>query len=318
MDLLLPAVAKLAEVAFLVALAPLVTAVIKRVKARMQCRRGPGLLQGYHDLIKLFRKGRVISHDASWLFRAVPPVVLAATVTAATLVPVLFARTSAGTTALILGDAFMLAGLLALARFVTALGALDTHGAFGGMGAAREITVSALAEPALALVIFGVAVDYPSTDLATLSAERATHGMSLLTAGNAIGALAALVILVAESGRLPVDNPDTHLELTMLHEGMILEHSGPGLGCLVMAGHLKQGMVMALLMDLFFPFGIAVEMGAAAVAVAILSFAAKAAGMAAVLGLVESSVAKLRFFQVPNLMVGAMALAFVALIVRSQ
>lgn len=318
MELAFSALLKAAEVALLVAISPLITSVIKKLKARLQCRQGPGLLQTYRDLWKLFRKGRVLSHDASFVFRMGPAVILGATLGASLVVPVLFARADRPEGALMLGDAIMLVGLLSLARFFTALGALDTGGAFGGMGAAREMTVAALTEPVLALVIVGVAVGHGTTDLSTLAAVRSAHWSVTASAGTFIGLAAALIILLTESGRLPVDNPDTHLELTMLHEGMILEHSGPGLGCIVLATHLKQALVMALIVDLFFPLGISTILGSVSILVALFAFLAKALLLAVVMAVIESSVAKLRFFMVPDLMVAGLALAFVALIVRSM
>jgi formate hydrogenlyase subunit 4 len=308
---------KLAEIAFLVVLSPLVTGLIKKLKARLQCRRGPGLLQPYRDLSKLFRKGRVLSRDATFVFRAVPPLVLGATAAAATLVPVLAARPRSGDAGSILGDAILLLGLLALARFALALGALDAGGAFGGMGAAREMTVGALTEPVMGLMLFGVAIGHGTTDLAGLTAERASLGTGIATAGTLLGLLAALVVLVAETGRIPFDNPDTHLELTMMNEGMILEHSGPGLGCIVLATHLKQALLMALIADLFFPFGIAREPGGAVLLLGAGVFVAKAVALAAVLALVESTAAKVRFFHLPSLLFASAALGFLALIVRA-
>ncbi len=313
----LPLLDKLGEIAFLVAVSPLVAGLIKRLKARLQCRRGPGLLQPYRDLAKLFRKGRVLSRDATFLFRAVPPLVLGATAAATALVPVVAARSGSGLAGSVLGDAILLLGLLALARFVMALGALDAGGAFGGMGAAREMTVGALAEPAMGLVIFGVALGHGTTDLVSLTAERAALGAGIATAGTLLGFLAALVVLVAETGRIPFDNPDTHLELTMMNEGMILEHSGPGLGCIVLATHLKQALLMALIADLFFPYGIAREPGSAALILGAGAFIAKASGLAAVLALIESTAAKVRFFHIPGLLFASAALGFLALIVRA-
>lgn len=321
MESALAMLVKAAEVLFLVAIAPLVTGVIKKTKARLQCRRGPGLFQSYRDLAKLFRKGRVVSHDASFVFSVVPSVVLGSTIAAGFLVPVLFAGSGSGADGAagpgVLGDAILLVGLLSLARFMSAIGALDTGGAFGGMGAAREMTVAAVAEPAIALVIFAVAMGHATTDLGALTAARLGLGAGIATAGTLLGLLAATILLVAETGRIPIDNPDTHLELTMLHEGMLLEHSGPGLGSMVLATSVKQALFMALVADLYFPFGIALEPTAGAILLAALAFAAKAVALGLVLAVIESSTAKLRFFHVPTLMLASLALAFLAVIVRS-
>jgi formate hydrogenlyase subunit 4 len=313
----LPLLDKLAEIAFLIALSPLLTGLIKKLKARLQCRRGPGLLQPYRDLSKLFRKGQVRSRDTTFVFRVVPPLALGATAAASALVPVVAAWPGSAGSGATLGDAILLLGLLALARFAMALGALDAGGAFGGMGAAREMTVGALAEPAMGLVIFGVALGHGTTDLASLTAERAALGMGLATAGTLLGFLAALIVLIAETGRIPFDNPDTHLELTMMHEGMILEHSGPGLGCIVLATHLRQALLMALVADLFFPLGIASRPDGAAFLLGAAAFLAKAIALAALLAVVESATAKVRFFHIPDLFVASAALGFLALIVRA-
>ncbi|MBF0494357.1 MAG: NADH-quinone oxidoreductase subunit H, partial [Candidatus Omnitrophica bacterium] len=206
----------LVQTAFLIAFGPMVTGVIQKIKARLQCRRGAGIIQPYRDLIKLFAKGTVQADTSSHFFRVVPALVLGATCAAATLVPVIFAPITAGAaSSLPLGDAILLLGWLALARFLTATAALDAGGAFGGMGASREMTIATLVEPALILVIFSVAVVARTTDLGGIAghpvALRASFGASDLLAF-----FAMLILLIAETGRIPVDNPDTHLELTML------------------------------------------------------------------------------------------------------
>ena len=193
--------------------------------------------QPYRDLSKLLRKGTVQSDTASPFFRAIPVLVLAATATATAMLPVLWMPDGPGTVPL--GDAILLVGLLALARFLLAVGALDAGGAFGGMGASREMTVGLLVEPALMLTVFSVAVSAGTTDVTLLAARRAPLLLSW-TAPDLLALFAMLILALAETGRIPVDNPDTHLELTMLHEGMLLEHSGPGLACIVLATHVKQ------------------------------------------------------------------------------
>ena len=217
----------LAEMVLLVLLGPLVTGAIQKMKARLQCRQGAAVLQPYRDLVKLFRKGTVQADTASGFFWLVPVLVLAATVAAGALVPVV----RMGPPAFPLGDALMLLGLLSLARFLTAVGALDAGGAFGGMGASREMTVAPLVEPVLMMVVFSTAVVAGTTELGTLAGRRGTSWLLMWNAADFLGFAAMLVLLPAETGRIPVDNPDTHLELTMLHEGMLLEHSGPGLAC---------------------------------------------------------------------------------------
>src|SRR5512140_1644451 len=280
----------IAQVGVIVLVAPLVTGFIQKLKARLQCRSGASAWQPYRDLAKLLRKGTVQADTATPFFRAIPVLVLAATVTAAALVPVLW--TEAAAPRLPLGDAILLVGLLALARFLLAVGALDAGGAFGGMGASREMTVGLLVEPALMLAVFSVAVAGGTTDLGLLAGRRESLAVAW-QAPDLLALFAMLILALAETGRIPVDNPDTHLELTMLHEGMLLEHSGPGLACLALATHTKQLVTLSLVAALFLPLGLAHGWGPAELALALGAFALKALALAGFLILVESSYAKL-------------------------
>ncbi len=302
----------LLEMGLLVLLGPVVTGTIQKVKARLQCRQGAHLLQPYRDLAKLARKGSVQADTASGLFHSIPVLVLAATVAAGALVPVL----RVGSPVVPLGDALLLLGLLALARFLTAVGALDAGGAFGGMGASREMTVAPLVEPVLMMVVFSTAVAAGTTELGALAAHRGTSWLLAWRAADFLGFAAMLVLLPAETGRIPVDNPDTHLELTMLHEGMLLEHSGPGLGCMLLASHTRQIVTLGLVAALFFP---AAPAGAGSVAGFLFglgAFAAKILVLAVYLALVESSYAKLRFFRVPQYLGIGFVCALTALALR--
>src|SRR5512133_3397741 len=296
-----------AQAALILAVAPLVTGYVQKLKARLQCRRGASVWQPYRDLSKLLRKGTVQSDTASPFFRAIPVLVLAATLT------VLWAPAGAATVPL--GDAILLVGLLALARFLLAVGALDAGGAFGGMGASREMTVGLLVEPALMLAVFSVAVSGGTTDVGLLAARREALALSW-TAPDLLALFAMLILALAETGRIPVDNPDTHLELTMLHEGMLLEHSGPGLACIVLATHVKQLVTLLLVAALFFPYGLARGAAPAELALALAAFAVKVLLLAAFLALVESSYAKLRLFRVPQFLGVGLVCAFLALALR--
>jgi formate hydrogenlyase subunit 4 len=281
------------------------------MKARLQCRQGAGVLQPYRDLAKLLRKGTVQADTTSGFFRSIPVLVLASTVAASALVPVV----RLGPPAFPLGDAVMLLGLLALARFLTAVGALDAGGAFGGMGASREMTVAPLVEPVLMMVVFSTAVAAGTTELGTLAAHRGTSWFLAWRAADFLGFAAMLVLLPAETGRIPVDNPDTHLELTMLHEGMLLEHSGPGLACMMLASHTRQVVTLGLVAALFFPVTSMGE-GAPGVMVGGGAFAVKIGALAIFLALVESSYAKLRLFRVPQYLGVGFVCALVALALR--
>jgi formate hydrogenlyase subunit 4 len=302
----------LLEMLLLVLLGPLVTGVIQKMKARLQCRQGAGVLQPYRDLIKLYRKGTVQADTVSGFFRSVPVLVLAATVTAGALVPVV----RAGPPAFPLGDALMLLGLLALARFLTAFGALDAGGAFGGMGASREMTIAPLVEPVLMMVVLSTALTAGTTELGGLAAHRGTSWILAWRAADFLGFAAMLVLLPAETGRIPVDNPDTHLELTMLHEGMLLEHSGPGLGCMLLASHTRQIVTLGLAAALFFPAVPGNSAGAASLLLGAGAFAVKTLVLATYLALVESSYAKLRLFQVPQYLGVGFVCALTALALR--
>jgi formate hydrogenlyase subunit 4 len=302
----------LLEMALLVLLGPLVTGIIQKIKARLQCRQGAGVVQPYRDLIKLFRKGTVQADTASGFFRLIPVLVLAATVTAGALVPVV----RVGPTSFPMGDALILLGLLALARFLTAVGALDAGGAFGGMGASREMTIAPLVEPVLMMVVFSTALTAGTTELGALAAHRGTSWIVAWRAADFLGFAAMLVLLPAETGRIPVDNPDTHLELTMLHEGMLLEHSGPGLGCMLLASHTRQIVTLGLMAALFFPAIPAHSAGATGLLLGACAFAVKTLVLATYLALVESSYAKLRLFRVPQYLGIGFVCALVALALR--
>jgi formate hydrogenlyase subunit 4 len=302
----------LLEMILLVLAGPIVTGTIQKMKARLQCRQGADVLQPYRDLTKLLRKGTVQADTASGFFRSIPVLVLAATAATGALVPVL----RVGPPVVPLGDAILLLGLLALARFLTAIGALDAGGAFGGMGASREMTIAPLVEPVLMMVVFSTAVVAGTTELGTLAAHRGTSWLVAWRAADFLGFAAMLVLLPAETGRIPVDNPDTHLELTMLHEGMLLEHSGPGLGCMVLATHTRQVVTLTLVSALFFPVGPTGGAGVTALLVGAGAFAVKILVLAVFLALVESSYAKLRLFRVPQYLGVGFVCALVALALR--
>jgi formate hydrogenlyase subunit 4 len=275
------------------ALAPLLQGLIKTFKARLQGRRGPGVLQPYRDLLKLFTRESVISQQASWVYRYAPAVYAAALALAAMLVPTVARRSALPGFA----DAIVLVGLFTLARFALALAALDTGSNFGGMGASREVAFAALVEPALLLVLFAAALPGGSFNLSSLIGDGRLGAADLL----AMGAL--LIVVIAETGRIPIDNPDTHLELTMAHEGMILEYSGRPLGILHWATQIKQLAMISLVATLFLPWGMAPASDASAIELlgGFGSFALKVALVGLLLAAIETAVAKLRIFKAPDL-----------------
>ncbi len=299
-----PAMSALLQLLLFLAMPPLLLGVVNRVKAMVAGRRGPPLWQLYADLWKLLRKGAVYSHTTTWLFRAGPVVGLAAVATAGLLLPV------AGRPAPLAfaGDFVLLAYLLGLARFVTALAALDTGSAFEGMGAAREVTFASLAEPALFLALVVMARATGSLSLSGML------GPGLPAAGGAAApalllvAIALFVVALAENARIPVDDPNTHLELTMIHEVMVLDHSGPDLAFILYGASLKFFLFGAVLVRL------ALGSFAPAPAAAALVFLAGLLGFGAAVGFVESVMARLRLGRVPQLLVGASVLSVFALV----
>jgi formate hydrogenlyase subunit 4 len=310
-DWLAAAGAALLQAAALLAVAPLLRTAIKKMKARLQNRQGPPLLQGYYDLAKLLGKEAVRSETASWIYEAGPRVYFAAVVAATTLVPVLVAAAPLEAA----GGILLLVGGLALGRFALATAALDTGSPFGGMGASRDMTIAALAEPALMLGLFASALAAGSMNLGVLVRDGLQGGLAPHPSD--ILAFAGLfIIVVAETGRIPVDNPATHLELTMIHEAMVLEYAGPDLALIEWASALKELLYLTLLVDLFLPVGIATTVAPGALLVSLLAWAAKIFVLAIVVTIVESTNAKLRLFRVPELVSISLSLAFLALAIR--
>lgn len=310
-EVLLATGAAVLQAAGLLAVAPLLRTIIKKMKARLQNRQGPPLLQGYYDLAKLLRKETVRSETASWVYVAGPRVYFAAAVAATTLAPVLFAAAPLEAA----GGILLLVGTLALGRFALATAALDTGSPFGGMGASREMTIAALAEPALMLGLFASALAAGSMNLGALVRVLLHEGVALHPSD--ILAFAGLfIIVVAETGRIPVDNPATHLELTMIHEAMVLEYAGPDLALVEWASALKELLYLTLLVDLFMPAGIATNVAPGAVLTALVAWAGKVFVLAVAVTVVESTNAKLRLFRVPELVSISLGLAFLALAIR--
>ena len=299
------------QVTGMVAVAPLLKTGIKRMKALLQNRQGPPLLQGYYDLAKLLRKEPVRSETASWIYVAGPRVYFAAAVAATTLVPTLFAAAPLEGA----GGILLLVGTLALGRFALATAALDTGSPFGGMGASRDMTIAALAEPALMLGFFTSALAAGSLNLGELVRSTLGHGLSFHPS-DLLAFAGLFFIVIAETGRIPVDNPATHLELTMIHEAMVLEYAGPDLALVEWGSAVKELLYFTLLVDFFLPVGIATSLAPAAMAVALVAWAAKVLILAIAVTIAESTNAKLRLFRVPELVSTSLGLAFLALAIR--
>jgi len=293
-----------------IALAPALVGFIRWLKARLQGRRGATPWQPYFELWKLLGKEAVISHTASWLFHVSPFVVFSTSVVVASLVPFVVAPSDP----LIIGDLFAVVYLLLLGTFFLALAGLDTGSPFGGMGASREMTVVALTEPTVAMSIVALALSAGSTNFGQIIDRTLTEPSRALGPGHLLAFAALFIVTLAETGRLPVDNPATHLELTMIHEAMVLEYSGPYLALLEWGAALKLLVFLALAANLFMPWGIAIAHSPTALVIGLVSFIAKLAVLAIAVAVLETRVAKLRLFRVPELLSASFVLALIAVI----
>lgn len=284
------------QMALVLLAAPALTGLVRKVKARLQRRRGPPLLQPYRDIARLLRKEVVLAQNASWLFRAAPYLVFAATWVAAALVPTFGAGLIFGWAA----DLIAIVALLGLARFFLALAAMDAGTSFGGIGASRETMIASFAEPAMLLVVFALALVAGATQLSAIAGFMASPEVGLrVSLGMALVAL--VMVALAENARIPVDNPATHLELTMVHEAMVLEYSGRHLALIELASALKLLAFLSLIGCIFLPWGIAAPgAGAGAVAIGIAAWLGKLVAGALLLALFETAIAKMRVFRVPE------------------
>lgn len=299
------------QLIMLLALSPFIVGVIRKVKARLQCRRGASLLQPYADLAKLFGKQPVVSSTTSWIFTAAPYIVFASTVTAGLLMPVFISHTPLN----FAGNIIALVYVLALGTFFLILAGLDAGSAFGGMGSSREAIVATLAEPAMILSILAIALTAGSTNLSTIVHQSALlEGMVLAPPAHLMALAAMFIVTLAETGRVPVDNPATHLELTMIHEAMLLEYSGRYLALMEWAAGIKLLVFLTLLVNVFAPWGIATSATPPALAAGVAVYVVKVTGLAVIIGVIESMFAKLRLFRVPELLGAAFILALLALV----
>jgi formate hydrogenlyase subunit 4 len=299
-----------AQFLLLLLLSPLVTGVIRTLKARLQTRRGPGILQPYRDLRKLFSKGMVIPETASWIFTATPWVVFFSTILAGLMIPMVAADAPLG----LFGGVLAVIYLLGLGRFFLALSGMDSGSSFGGLGSSREMTISALAEPAMMLAIFTVAIGAGSTGLSEIARAAIGQNWRFLAPSQMFAFAALSLVLVAETGRIPVDNPDTHLELTMIHEAMILEYSGPYLALLEWAASIKQLVLMTLLINCFWPFGLQPTWFGFGALQGIAWLLGKLLLLSCSIVVLETVNAKMRLFRVPELLAVAFTLGSLALI----
>ena len=290
--------------------APLVRGIIARLKALLQRRQGASIWRPYAELFKLLRKEELVPPTSSAVFRLAPILLFASTVCVAAFVPVVHASALLGSG----GDFFLLVSLLAFGRFFLSLGALDGGSAFGGMGASREALISCLAEGPFLLGLVALAVLASRADIAGIVAWTLQQNIFNISTVHILAFTSLVMVTLAETGRMPVDNPTTHLELTMIHEGMVLEYSGPSLALIEWASAIKLHAMLALLIALFAPWGMAFGGFGWGFAVALLLYFAKAAVLMVLLSVIESAAAKLRMYLVPDFLGVASAVSALAVI----
>jgi formate hydrogenlyase subunit 4 len=301
-----------AEMLLVLLLAPLLTGFVRKAKARLLRRQGPPLLQPYRDLVRLMRKDVVLADNASWLFRAIPYIIFAATWVAASLVPTFGSGLMFSWSA----DLIAIIALLGSARFFLALAGMDVGTAFGGIGSSREVMIASLAEPAILITVFAVAMIAGSTQLSTIADFMGSSAVGLrVSLGLALVALT--IVAIAENGRIPVDNPATHLELTMVHEAMVLEYSGRHLALIDLSAQLKLLLYLSMIVCIFMPWGAAApEADVPALAVGAMTYIAKLVACGLALAVFETSIAKMRVFRIPEFLGAALMLALLATLLR--
>lgn len=295
-----------AQMLVVLALAPLLTGVVRKVKSRLTRRRGASIIQPYRDLLRLLRKEAVIADDASWIYRTAPYLIFAATWVAAALTPTFRTGLMFSWSA----DLIVIVALLGSARFMLALAGMDVGTAFGGIGSSREMMIAAFAEPAMLLAVFTVALIAGSTQLSSVAAFMMSESVGLRVS-LALALFALIMVAIAENARIPVDNPATHLELTMVHEAMVLEYSGRHLAMIEFSSSLKLLLYVSLIAGIFTPWGLASE-GAGAVenAKGFAAYLAKLLAGGVLLAFFETSTAKMRVFRVPDFLGAALMLGF--------
>jgi formate hydrogenlyase subunit 4 len=289
-------------------LAPLLTGFVRKIKARLVRRQGASMFQPYRDLLRLLRKEVVLADNASWLFRVIPYVTFAAIWVAAALVPTFATGLLFNWTA----DLIAIVALLGSARFFLALAGMDVGTSFGGIGSSREVMIAALAEPAMLLIVFCMALVAGSTQLSTIAEFLASSYVGLrVSLGMAL--IALIMVALAENARIPVDNPATHLELTMVHEAMVLEYSGRHLALIDLSASLKLLLYVSLIACLFAPWGLAPQgAGSQALAIGVVAYVAKLAVGGLLLAVFETAIAKMRVFRVPEFLGAALMLGLLA------
>jgi formate hydrogenlyase subunit 4 len=300
------------EMLLVLLLSPLLTGFVRKVKARLLRRQGPPLLQPYRDLARLLRKEVVLAHNASWLFRVIPYIVFAGTWVAASLIPTFRSGLMFSWSA----DLIAIIALLGSARFFIALAGLDVGTSFGGIGSSREVMIASLAEPAMLMIVFTLALIAGSTQLSTMAAFMGSPEVGLRVSLG-LGLIALIMVAISENARIPVDNPATHLELTMVHEAMVLEYSGRHLALIELSAFLKLLLYVSLIGCLFAPWGTASPDAAPReLLIGAAAYIGKLTVGGLLLAVFETSIAKMRVFRVPEFLGAALMLALLATLLR--
>ncbi|MCL2333976.1 MAG: NADH-quinone oxidoreductase subunit H [Candidatus Methanoplasma sp.] len=298
------------QAVIMILISPLLTGIIRKLKAYMQHRKGNSVFQPYRDLIKLFKKDEVVSRHSTWLFRAVPYVCLSSMLLLALMIPFMFVDTLAP-----YGDLIAMVYIFTMYRFMMVLGGLEGGSVFGGMGSSREMMMSVLIEPALLLSVMALAgLTKAGTAIGDIPPAIIDMGIAALTPTLILATSSFFITLMAENARIPFDNPATHLELTMVHEGMLLEYSGRGLGLMEFSSMLRLTIFMSILGSMFFPWGIATDADVISLIIGFAAIMAKLLIIVVIIAVIESYIAKFRLFRLPNLLTASFVLSLLALI----
>ncbi|MHB8246732.1 MAG: respiratory chain complex I subunit 1 family protein [Acidimicrobiales bacterium] len=300
--------ASLLQVVAVVVGGPVLVGLMAKIRARAEGRIGAPISQPLTDLRKLARKERIHAEHSSPVLALAPLVLVASAVVAIAISPLVTTAPALAGSA----DAFVVVYLLLMGSVALALGGLDPGTPFGGMGSSRAMTIGALAEPALLVAILALSIQAKTSNLSGIVAATLIHPGWMANPERLLALVAMVVVVIAETGRMPVDNPSTHLELTMIHEAMTLEYAGPDLGLVTLGEAMRLGLLFGLVANLFFPWGIATNTGPVHLALAVVLLGAKAAVIAIAIALIEVSTAKLRLFRVPELLAGGFVLAVLA------
>ena len=296
------------QIGIAVGCAPLLIGLLRTVRARLEGRAGPPIVQPWRDLRKLWTKERIVPEHTSWIFAFAPVVLVSSTLVIAAIVPVVSTASPFDH----VGDLFAIVSLFLVGTVFLALAGLDPGTAFGGMGASREMTVAALAEPTLLLAVFAIAGRAQSSNLAAIVTATLHEPRSVVSAQSLLALVALTIASLAECARLPVDNPSTHLELTMIHEAMVLEYAGPDLGLVELAAGMRLLLFGTLIVNLFVPWGIATRTALPSIAIGAVALVAKLAVLGVALAVFEVFTAKIRLFRVPELLAVSFVVAFLA------